>query len=332
MQNFRISKLRMLNFDFIGCGALNWDIFFEVEEFLSLKFENLKILAGREVILEREQFLRFLKFLEKEGNFLFECGGGSSANTIYALSCWGFKSAFIGAVGEDEVGRKIVDELEGVGINTEFIVKGGETSLAIILLDKRKDRFIAVSPGDSEVYLSQSKVKLYGHNTLFHFSSFASKTGQKFQKDLLSKIDTKISFDPGEIYAGLGKEFLISFFEKTGILFITEYELKKIGVSIEELFNLGVEKIFLKKGKEGAECFTKQQKIEMPAFKVGNIVDNTGAGDYFNAGVLAGLKMEFPEEKALKLGIYSAGMSLRDYGRKGCLTKEEFQNYVNLLK
>jgi len=322
----------MFNFGFIGCGALNWDMFFEVENLHSLKFENIVISAGREVVLEREQFLRFLKFLEREGNFLFECGGGSSANTIYALSCWGFKSAFIGAVGEDEVGRKIVDELEGVGINTEFIVKSGETSLAIILLDKRKDRFIAVSPGNSEVYLSQSKVKLYGHSTLFHFSSFASKTGQKFQKDLLSKINTKISFDPGEIYAGLGKEFLIPFFEKTEILFITEYELKKIGVSVEELFNLGVEKIFLKKGKEGAECFTKQQKIEMPAFKVRNIVDNTGAGDYFNAGVLAGLKMEFPEEKALKLGIYSAGMSLRDYGRKGCLTKEEFQNYVNLLK
>jgi len=70
----------------------------------------------------------------------------------------------------------------------------------------------------------------------------------------------------------------------------------------------------------------------MSVYEVEKIVDNTGAGDYFNAGVLAGIKYGFSEENILKLGVYSAGISLRDFGRKGCLTKKEFQKYVDLLK
>lgn len=323
------------NFDFAGCGALNWDIFFEVEDLSTFKFENLEISPGREIVLKREKFLKFLKFLEKKEKFLFECGGGSSANTIYALSLWGFKNFFLGAVGKDQFGKKILEEFENAGVNTEFIIKGKNSSLAIILLDKKKDRFIAVSPGDSEELLPNSETifpNISNINISFHFSSFASKSGQNFQKNLLSKLNKKISFDPGEVYTKLGKTFLDPFFKKTEILFITEYELKKTGFILNELLNLGIEKIFLKKGKAGAECYTKEKKISFPALEIEKIVDNTGAGDYFNAGVLAGLKLGLSEEDALKLGIYSAGMSLRDFGRKGCLTKREFQNYVNLLK
>lgn len=324
--------INVINFDFVGCGALNWDIFFEVENLSEFKFENLKIFPGREIILKRDQFLKLLKFLEKKGKFLFECGGGSSANTIYALSLWGFKNTFFGAVGKDDFGEKIIKEFEKAGIDPSFIVKNGETSLAIILLDIKKDRFIAVSPGNSENSLLKLEIKISQFETIFHFSSFASKIGQDFQKEILSKLKFKISFDPGEIYANLGREFLLPWFKKTGLLFITEYELKKIRLSLKELINLGIDKIFLKKGKEGAELYTKEKSIKLPAYKIEKIVDNTGAGDYFNAGVLAGLKLSLSEENALKLGIYSAGMSLRDFGRKGCLTKREFQNYVNLLK
>ena len=321
-----------MKFDFTGCGSLNWDIFFEVEDLSKLKFENLKILPGREIVLERSQFLKFLKFLEKKGKFLFECGGGSGANTIYALSLWGFNNTFLGATGKDEFGKKIIEEFEKVNLNIDFIIKKGETSLAIILLDKRKDRFIAVSSGNSEDFLQEVKINLFRFESTFHFSSFASKSGQEFQRKILSHLNFKISFDPGEVYANLGKEFLFFWFKNTEILFITKYELEKIGLSLKELLNLGIDKIFLKKGKEGAELHSKEKSLEMSVYEVEKIVDNTGAGDYFNAGVLAGIKYGFSEENILKLGVYSAGISLRDFGRKGCLTKKEFQKYVDLLK
>ena len=320
-----------LKMDFAGCGALNWDIFFEVEDLNTFQFENIKISPGREIVLERKQFLKLLNFLEKKGDFLFECGGGSAANTIYALSCWGFKAIFLGAVGEDSFGEKILKEMENLGINSQFIVQRGNTSLALILLDKKKDRFIAVSPGDSEKFLEASNVS-FSLNEIWHFSSFASKEGQIFQKKILETYNLRISFDPGEVYTSLGKNFLNPWLKSTKYLFITEYELKELGLSWEDLWKMGIKKVFLKKGEKGAEFLSQERRIELPVYKVDKIVDNTGAGDYFNAGVLAGLKLGLSDEIALKLGLYSAAMSLRNYGRSGCLTKEEFQNYLNLLK
>ncbi len=318
--------------EFIGCGALNWDLFFEIEDFKEIEFENLEPSPGREIILKREIFLRFLNYIEKKGKFLFECGGGSSANTIYALSLWNFRCGFIGALGRDSFGKKLLEEWEKVRLDRSFILQSGETSLALILLDKNKDRFIAVSPGTSERAFLNYNFKSLPAGKLFHFSSLASLYGQKFQLNLLEQISFPISLDPGEIYAQLGFDFLVPFFKKTSYLFITEYELQKINVSLETLFSLGIKITFLKKGKKGAEVITPEKTIHLPALEVSIKVDNTGAGDYFNAGVLAGLRLGLSLEKALKLGIISAGVSLRNFGRSGILSFEEFKNCVNLLK
>lgn len=331
--------LKDLEFDFIGCGALNWDIFFEIEDFQIL--QNLdffkkekKLKPGKEIVLERDKFLKVLDFLEKNACFVFECGGGSAANTIYALGLWGFKCAFIGAVGKDSFGRKVLKEFEEIGVSTNLIVNQGQNSLALILLDENKDRFIIVSPGDSEKSLNElfKQITIFPKG-IYHFSSFASPEGKNFQKALLSLKNRMVfSFDPGEIYVSLGFDHLKPWFEKTKYLFLTQEELDVLNKTPQELFSLGIEKIFVKQGNKGASLYTKDKVIKLPALKVKKILDNTGAGDYFNAGVLAGIKLGLRDENLLKLGIYSAGISLRNFGRKGCLNLEEFQKYITLLK
>lgn len=331
-----------MEFDFIGCGALNWDLFFEVESLQILQditiFKDKKEIGpGREIVLERKEFLEVLKFLEKflekNAKFVFECGGGSAANTIYALGLWDFKCAFIGAVGEDSFGKKILEEFRKVDIHTDLILRMGENSLALIIIDGNKDRFIIVSPGNSEKFLTdllaQDRKLPSG---IYHFSSFATAEGRSFQRALLETKNRVFSFDPGEVYINLGFDFLRSWFEKTTYLFITQEELEFLGKTPQELITLGVEKIFVKRGKRGAALYTKDRILELPAIEIKNVVDNTGAGDYFDAGVLAGIKLGLKEELILQLGIYCAGMSLCDYGRKGCLDFKEFQKCVSLLK
>ncbi len=318
-------------FDFVGCGALNWDIFFEVEDLEVLKEKNIQAIPGGEIALERKEFLGVLNFLEKKGNFLFEGGGGSAANTLYALSLWGFRCSFLGAVGEDSFGKKILEEFSSVNLVSEYIIKKGTTSLALIILSPYRDRFILVSPGDAEKYLPSLLSTKVLPTGVYHFSSFASKEGRNFQLNLLSKVNP-LCFDPGRIYTALGWEFLLPWLKKTKHLFITEEELSMLDKNPYDLLELGIEKIFLKQGKKGATLVSRDRVITASSLKVERIVDNTGAGDYFNAGVLAGIALGLPDERALNLGIYTAGISLRDYGRRGCLNKKEFQNYVSLLK
>ncbi len=315
----------------IGCGALNWDIFFKVDKYEDLDLPLLKVEAGREYILEREAFLKLYRLLKERAELVFEGGGGSSANSIYCLAKLGIETAFLGAVGEDEFGEKVLWELRKGQVNTEFIKRGGTTSLALILLDGKQDRAIIVSPGTSEEHLSLERKHLQP-SALYHLSSFASEAGKSFQKNLLQALHHKISFDPGEIYTSLGKTFLESFLKKTKYLFITERELLLSGYSSEELLRKGISFLFLKMGKRGAQVVTKEKIFRSSVIPASRIVDNTGAGDYFNAGVLAGLSLKLSIEKAFVLGLTMASLSLRGYGRQGLPSKEEFKKILSKVK
>ncbi len=316
-----------------GCGALNWDIFFEVDDLEEFSFEGFQFFPGEEYVFERKSFLELYENLKREKRFLAEGGGGSSANTIYALAKMGFKCGFIGAVGEDPFGEKILEELKALSVDTSCVIKGGETSLALIFLDKKKDRAIVVSPGTAESYLSYETLKsLLPRSGLIHLSSFASTEGKSFHLALLSAFEGIISLDPGEIYAKEGKDFLSPFLKKAKFLFITEKELKLSCISVEELLEKNLKGLFIKMGSKGALAITRNYCVRGSVYPPERVVDNTGAGDYFNAGVLAGILLGIPLEEALDLGLYSASVSLRDFGRKGVLSYQEFKNFLSRLK
>lgn len=317
-----------------GCGALNWDSFYEIESLDLLKHCCPDVSPGSELVFEESKFSELREVLNKKGLFIYECGGGSAANTIYALSSWGFETGFVGAVGEDPYGERILKELNSKGVDTTFICKKGATSRAIIVIDKNKDRFIAVCPGNAESYLSMDSIKEHGElrESYFHLSSFASDSGINFQLELLRWIDKKCSFDPGEVYCRKGRSFCEKWFPWVEVLFLTEEETALLKMKEEEFFDLGMCYVFLKMGSKGAKVFTQNEEIFLPSFPVEIHVDNTGAGDYFNAGVIAGLKLGLPVEAALRLGTFCASQSLKSYGRSGCISYKEFKNYLNLLK
>ncbi|MFN3568252.1 MAG: carbohydrate kinase family protein [Caldimicrobium sp.] len=316
---------------FVGCGALNWDIFFRVKAIEDLNLCEITLKPGEEYVFEREHFLEIYEKLKRKGTLVFQGGGGSAANTIYALAKFGFKTSFLGAVGEDEFGERVLKELSEVSVETKFIRKGGTTSLALILLDEKNDRTILVSPGSAENYLSFDEKNL-PFGKIYHLTSFASKSGQSFQIKLLNCLSSKISFDPGEIYSRKGGSFLTPFIKKTKFLFLTENELELSGFTVDELLEMGVFAVFLKRGKEGAKVITKKKGIKSSVYPAKIIIDNTGAGDYFNAGVLAGLFLNLGLDKALSLGLRVASVSLRDYGRRGLPEKREFKNLLSRVK
>ncbi len=333
------------NCEIIGWGSLNWDIFFEVEDLSSLNWEGIIFEPGKEVVAEREALKDFLIYLQKEGKKVYECGGGSAANTIYALGKMGYAVSFIGICGEDEYGEKIINSLKKAGITRNFISKAGKTNVAIIVLDKHKDRFIAVFPGNCEKKIDTSTLnqiqkefynylfsqKLLKKRVILHMSSYATKEGISFQKAFIKRFSEHLessenlcfSLDPGEIYAKKGKAFLKNFLNHLHFLFITQKELELTRLSLEDLKEFkNLKGIFLKMGKKGGMGINLKKNLYVRecAFWVSEIVDNTGAGDYFNAGVLAILgkanKINLKEiEIALEKGLLLASKSLKDYGR-----------------
>lgn len=75
--------------------------------------------------------------------------GGKGANQAVAAARQGAHVALVGAVGDDELGRGALVDLEraGVDVSRVVVVPGTATGLALIVVDERGENQIAVAPG-----------------------------------------------------------------------------------------------------------------------------------------------------------------------------------------
>ncbi len=321
-----------------GSGALNLDLIYEVAELEAVSVSGITLRAGRETWGSHTQASALRQELEKKGRLIAKSGGGSAANTLCALARMGFDCFFIGSVGEDEEGSFILESMEGV--DCSLVSRKGTSSLCIIVLGRNnKDRAMFVAPGPVSVDSSRKDLmRILKETDLFHFTSLVQPEGIPLQERLLSRTggNAVISFDPGEIYAARGKQALKDLLIHTDLLFATDYELGQLFGSQREQDIIGCELaaanrkalmkyrffrelsspvIAKKMGSSGAALFFKNGDIFCPAQKVDDIVDNTGAGDAFNAGFLAALLGDKGGRQALEEGIGLAAASLRFPGR-----------------
>lgn len=317
-------------------GALNLDIIFEIDD-LSIVSNALgwEIRPGSEYIITHLELNGLMKAIGASAREMYRGGGGSAANTCVALSALGLKTAFIGACGLDDAGKIILEEMGGVDL--KIIKRSNKTATCIIFLTKKdKDRSILVAPG-TDAYPLLEVDDTSRPIPFLHLSSLPTKRGLEFHTHLVSALPpwAILSLDPGEIYSSLGRESLSHLLRRTDMLFITqgEYEMLFGGVAPKELFSLlnrseearplvapgGVRPpmIVIKKGRDGAELFgVDGVEVAAKAERIDHIVDNTGAGDAFNAGFIrAWLRGEGPEE-CLKAGNRLAALSLGNWGRK----------------
>jgi len=314
---------------FWGSGALNVDYFFEVEDLQAINFRGRPLKAGSEVWGTREEFEALREELLRHGKLLTRSGGGSAANTIYALKSWGFECGFLGIVGKDEEGDFALAELSGIDLSG--VLRRGHTSRSLIILDTSRDRAIFVCPHSEEEALAsfQPQVKTDGW---LHLSSFITEEGFVFQQRLVKEHRGALSLDPGEIYAARGLSALKALFERAEILFLTHQELTMLKTSPEGLLALGGRRIYLKKGARGAEVWGDKGSFPISPAAPEKIIDNTGAGDVFDAGVLAGLALGLSPEASGHLAARLSASSLRDYGRLGFPKREEFETILHKIK
>jgi sugar/nucleoside kinase (ribokinase family) len=83
-----------------------------------------------------------------------------------------------------------------------------------------------------------------------------------------------------------------------------------------------------KRGSQGSHIFTKKGDFEVPAIQV-EVVDNTGAGDVYNAGFLAGLFLERSLEESALFATNVAAGSVMGYGRDCYPTEEDLKNFFH---
>jgi sugar/nucleoside kinase (ribokinase family) len=318
----------------VGFGALNLDLIYEVEDFESVSSEAYQLSPGKEVFGSEGDFQSLLQQLNRSGTLKSKSGGGSAANTIVALAGMGFETKFIGKVGEDEEGDFILENLKPA--DKRLISRGGRSGACLVVLDRHQDRFLFVR-GNANNSVTFDEINLDGLKDIswMHFTSFIGELPLEAQKALLNHLDpsVKLSMDPGEIYAKKGLDKIRPLIKRCHILFLTEREVglltdQDLASGAKSLMKIGPSILICKKGSQGSHVFTEKGNFEVPAIQV-EVVDNTGAGDVYNAGFLAGFLLGKSLKESALFATKIAAKSVTGYGRECYPTKEDLEDFFH---
>ena len=263
--------------------------------------------------------------------------GGSAANTIVGLARLGLNTGYIGKVGDDGEGSTLIESMLYQGVDIAGIkVSNGRSGLCLAFVDTNGDRALLIDPGvNDNITLDDINIDYVRKTKFLHLSGFIckeSKQSFETQKVLMREINkTKISFDPGQIYAEMGLKKLRDIIKNTDIILSNKNEIKMLtGLDYKDgaqlLLNKGVEIVVVKLGVDGCYATNSEREFKIPIYNV-NVIDTTGAGDAFNAGFLYGLIKDKNIEECGKLGNKVASFCIQKIGcRDGLPTLKDLVN------
>ena len=253
-------------------------------------------------------------------NEKYECGGGPASNAAFLLAKWGLDTTFMGTVGNDENGKKIIKELKSVGVNTDYIemIKGKETTKSFILVNKKKATRTVITHRNNDMNLENSDIDFKPDIILVDGQELeVSKKIFKENKDAIKVIDAG-TYKPATVelsymvdYCVCSKDFAEGV-AKRKIDLNNEISIHKILLLLEDTFKTNIIITLEEKG-----CiFRNKKSIEiMPSIDV-KAVDTTGAGDIFHGAFVYGLANEWELPKILKFSNVTAALSTTKIGSR----------------
>ncbi|NRS48702.1 carbohydrate kinase [Brevibacillus sp. HB2.2] len=245
---------------------------------------------------------------EKPGSIAFEQNpGGAPANVLAALSRFGKRTSFIGAVGNDVFGRFLQQTLIRLNIGTEGLVLTEEapTTLAFVHLDETGDRSFHFyrNPG-ADILLREQDVNesLIAQAAIFHFGTLSlthepARSATWKAVEYAKQHQRLLSFDPN-IRASLwedleeAKALALKGMAQADIVKLSEEELAFL-VGSEDVVEatawmLGqydLQAVFVTLGEKGCFYRTRNHFGTVGGFQV-TAIDTTGAGDAFVGALL----------------------------------------------
>ncbi|MET8868614.1 carbohydrate kinase family protein [Nonomuraea sp. NPDC004580] len=270
--------------------------------------------------------------------------GGSGAITAYGAARLGLRTAFVGRVGDDPAGAFVLDALRSGGVDVSACVVDPDvpTAMTVVLVDG-DDRAILTASGCLDRLGADDVPRgLLERTAHVHVSSYflqprlAAGLAGLFRLARAAGASTSLDTndDPAGRWAGLAEVLPV-----TDVLLPNEAEALAIATAVatavagpppaagqrgdrgepdpllravRELAALGTLPV-VKRGALGALAFADGEPAEVPATPA-TVVDAVGAGDSFNAGLLAALLRGLPLKQAMTVAVTCGTLSTRAAG------------------
>lgn len=244
--------------------------------------------------------------------------GGSSGNTIHALSVLGNETAFIGTVGDDAPGRFFAERLRSRGIEDRLTMVGeGRTGLATTFITADGERtfatFLGVAPliDVDGLHLERYAAAAGERPNILHVEGYLVQNHDVIEQVLVQakKAGLLVSYDLASWNIVRSDHAFVHHLveQYVDIVFANEEEAKAFAdtddaeVALDMLATL-VGTVVVKVGARGAWGRRGTDRhLSAPVF-CPRVVDTTAAGDFFAAGFLHGFVREWPLANCLDMG------------------------------
>ncbi|HEY6670285.1 MAG TPA: adenosine kinase [Methyloceanibacter sp.] len=260
-----------------------------------------------------------------------ERSGGSAANTIAGLASFGAKCGFIGRVAADQFGGIFRHDIRSLGVAYDTLPAsdGAPTARCLILVtpdgERTMNTFLGASvdfkPEDLDLALISAAKIVYLEGYLFDRdeAKAAFREAARAAKEAGAKVALTLSdaFCVDRHRA----DFKALVREGADIIFANEREITTLYQvnSFEEAADAALhdcELAVLTRSEEGSVIVAAGETIEIPADKVSQVVDMTGAGDLYSAGFLYGLTHGAPLPVCGRIGSLAAAEVIAHIGAR----------------
>ncbi|MGP6156652.1 MAG: adenosine kinase [Vulcanimicrobiaceae bacterium] len=268
-----------------------------------------------------------------------ESSGGSAANTIAGIASLGGRTAYIGKVRDDLLGRAFRHDITAAGatFRTPPAGDGPATARCLIFVTPDAQRTmntflgacVSLGPSDIDAALVESAQVTYLEGYLydepqaqeaFHrASALAHAAGRKVSLSLSDAFCVKRHRDA----------FLNLVHQHVDVLFANEaevlalFETDRLESAVAQLRNCtDIAAVTL--GASGSLVVSRDELIEVPAIPIPSVVDTTGAGDLYAAGFLHGLTTGAPLVQCGRLGSFAAAEIISHVGARPQTVLKDF--------
>ncbi len=294
----------------------------------SVAYDTIMVFPGRfsEHILPEKTHLLNVSFLVDR---LEKRRGGTAANIAYTLALLGERPLLCAAVGHDfgDYGEALREA--GVDISAAYVCDDLATATCFITTDLDDNQITAFYPGA----MARATAVDLGRHENVEYVTIAPDAPDAMVAHIeqVATTNAKLIFAPAQQIPALDDAVLRRGLEAAWLIIGNDYEFEMLqhrtGLDVDAL-RRGRPKdrvVAVTRGAKGSLLHTADDIYEIPAVAPSQLVDPTGAGDAYIAGLTAGLHAGRPLPEAGRMAALAATYVVEHNGtQEHSFTPQEF--------
>lgn len=260
-------------------------------------------------------------------NGMVEKFGGTAGNIAYSLSLLNEKPFIIATIGKDY--KNYFDWLgkNNISVDGIKIIHEEFTAGAYITTDRADNQITGFNPGAMKYPSRYQFTDSQAGNSITLIAPGNLEDMIEYARICRSK-GIRYICDPGQSLTIWEGKDLKEWLDGSMLLISNDYELELImkitGMDKKGLLEI-TKTIITTFGEDGSLISTSRFDARIPATKVHDVVDPTGAGDAYRAGLLKGIVTGRDIQTAARMGTVAAAYAIEKYGtQEHSFTYEDF--------